>query len=73
MSLATIVLGLANADQIGSNGLSAQAVAVFRSKHHIEVERAGLAPRSVSAPASVPLVGHLREGDVTDSNAEQFG
>lgn len=40
MSLATIVLGLANADQAGSNGLRALAVAVFCQKHRIELDRA---------------------------------
>jgi len=40
MSLATIVLGLANAEQSGPNGLRALAVAVFCNKHRIEVDRA---------------------------------
>lgn len=35
MSLATIVLGLANADPAGSNGLRALAVAVFCDKHRL--------------------------------------
>lgn len=35
MSLATIVLGLANTDQAGSRGLGALAVAVFSSKHRL--------------------------------------
>jgi hypothetical protein len=35
MSLATIVLGLANADQAGANGLKALAVAVFCNRHRL--------------------------------------
>jgi hypothetical protein len=35
MSLATIVLGLANAEQAGFSGLGALAVAVFCNKHRL--------------------------------------
>jgi hypothetical protein len=36
MSLATIVLGLANADTVTPDGLRAMAVAVFCAKHRID-------------------------------------
>lgn len=36
MSLATIMLGLANADSVTHDGLRAMAVAVFRAKHRID-------------------------------------
>ena len=43
MSLATIVLGLANADTTTPDGLRAMAVAVFRAQHRIDT--------GVTAPA----------------------
>jgi hypothetical protein len=40
MSLATIVLGVANADAVAPDGLRKMAVAVFCAKHRLEVDGA---------------------------------
>jgi hypothetical protein len=46
MSLATIMLGLANADSVTHDGLRAMAVVVFCAKHRID---AGVTAAAVSA------------------------